>query len=157
MNNNITQVNQIDKEYINNIKNIFYKESMKKDPNKTTPDHKMCRYAALFLSKIINKDLTDHWYVVGGSVWPPFYQSGGFKDKNGEWHGHYWVTNGDIIIDIATKQFGEDEIIITKSNDSRYEKNYTHDEIKRDLKYVSRTVSLWINSTKNKTKNRLKF
>lgn len=146
----------IDKNHIEEIKNKFYKMAKQKNPNNPTPDYKMCRYGALFLSEILKEKTNDLWYVEGGSTWPPFYKTGGFKTKEGEWKGHYWATNGSIIVDIAAKQFGEEEVIITSRDDSRYESNYTKKELKRDLSFVKDTVKEWKKEALKKKTNRLK-
>ena len=145
----------IDRNYIEEIKNKFYKMAKQKNPSNPTPDYKMCRYGALFLAEALKEKTNDLWHVEGGSTWPPFYKTGGFKTKKGEWKGHYWATNGTIIIDIAAKQFGEEEVIITDKKDSRYEEKYTKKELNRDLYFVKDTIKEWKKET-HKKKNRLK-
>jgi hypothetical protein len=138
-----------------------------KDNSAEAPDYKMCRYGAIFLAEILESINPDKWRVEGGATWPPYFKTGGFKTKNGVWEGHYWATNGNIIIDIAVSQFCENEIIITSVSDKRYEANYDKSEIKRDLSDISETIDNWMARTQIKnfkvkqknlnTKNRFRF
>lgn len=112
-------------------------------------DFKMCRYSALLSSLIMNSLADSEWEIRGGSVWYPYFAKGGFFDGD-EWHGHYWITNGIQIVDMAARQFGVHEgYIVTSADDSRYLENFDEDEIVEHMKNVEVTVNRWFRGLKN--------
>lgn len=108
----------------------------------TSPDHGMCRFTAAYLQAFLRQQgLTLR--VAGGSIWPPQFISGGFMDHQGEWHPHYWLTDGHWIYDITASQFGAEPVIITPSTDPRYQENFSPLEIREHLIHVRATVKQW--------------
>lgn len=111
-------------------------------------DRGMSRYSALFLAEALEEVTGQSWIVEGGDVWLPEYPSGGFKDNGGNWNGHYWTTNGNIIVDLTAKQFGAKDIVVTVIDDSRYQANYDESELKDHLEHVERTVNGWLDDAR---------
>lgn len=107
-----------------------------------SPDHGMCRFTAAFLQAFLRKQGLA-LQVAGGSVWPPQFTSGGFMDAHGEWHPHYWLTDGHWIYDITASQFGAEPVIITPLTDPRYQENFSAQEIREHLVHVRATVKQW--------------
>lgn len=110
-----------------------------------SPDHGMCRFTAAFLQAFLRGQGLS-LRVAGGSVWPPQFTSGGFMDAQGEWHSHYWLTDGHWIYDITSSQFGAEPVIITPSTDPRYQENFSAQEIREHLIHVRNTVKQWQSS-----------
>lgn len=108
-----------------------------------TLDENMCRYSSLFVAKCLGKG----WHVAGGEDWEDFYtrelSMGGVVLKDGRRKGHYWATNGGVIVDFAAAQFGFEAIRITHGNSPDYIPNYTKVELRGHLKYVRSTVNKW--------------
>lgn len=107
-------------------------------------DDQMCRFTSLFLAKFLMANAGGKWRVAGGDVWEGRFSTGGYLGNDGNWHGHYWVTNGKTIIDITTEQFGGQKIHIVKASDERYADNYTKSELKEHMSHVKGTVDLWM-------------
>jgi hypothetical protein len=119
-----------------------------KEYNPVTLDFNMCRYTALFLRSAL-KTLTEQtWEIKGGDVWEPKFMSGGIKDQNNEWKGHYWLESRGIIIDLTSSQFGHKDIVITDSDNDLYESNYSKSEISSHMKDVKDSVNQWLKEAK---------
>lgn len=99
----------------------------------------MCRFTSAFLSDVLGWE----WRVAGGD---PKYRGdeAGFFDGQ-MWQGHYWVTNGQQIIDLTANQFGADEIVVTSMEDPRYRANFTPREVDNALCEVEDRVDEWLN------------
>lgn len=110
----------------------------------TTDDCSMCRYTAAFMAEILG----GKWKVAGGAdlqeVNNPHIEPGGFLTPSGERFGHYWATNGTLIIDLAAEQFGADAVIVTGNDDPRYISNYTAEELAEHLNHVEEKVDEWL-------------
>jgi hypothetical protein len=97
----------------------------------------MCRFTALFLAKVLGW----RFDVVGGA---PLYEgdSAGYFDGV-QWHPHYWVTDGERIIDLTADQFGAKPLAIVRVSDARYVTNYTEDELEEALQHVRLRANDW--------------
>lgn len=118
------------------------------EDNSITEDKGMCRYSALFVAEALEEVTGNAWTIEGGDVWLPKHPTGGFKDSKGDWQGHYWTTDGNIIIDLAAKQFGDKEIVVAKDSDQRYCANYDESELNEHIKHVEDTVEDWLNEAR---------
>lgn len=103
----------------------------------------MCRFSATFLANILD----ENWVVAGGE---PLYptddgvnQAGYFDGKS--WHGHYWVTNGELIVDLAASQFGGDKVTVVPVHSPQYRENYSELELEEHLDHVSVRADAWAN------------
>jgi hypothetical protein len=97
----------------------------------------LCRFTAAFLVRM----LKGRWRVKGGEAYLPGDAAGFFDGKN--WHGHYWVTDGQRIVDLTANQFGADPIVITTANDPRYCENYSSRELIEVLQHVAVRARRW--------------
>lgn len=97
----------------------------------------MCRFTAPFLVRILGKK----WYVAGGQANFAGDPAGFFDGK--KWHGHYWVTDGERIVDLTAHQFGAEPIVLTTSADPRYSANYTKGELREAQQHVSIRARKW--------------
>jgi hypothetical protein len=98
----------------------------------------MCRFTSGFLSEVLGWN----WRVQGGD--PNHYgEDAGFFDGT-TWQGHYWVSDGQRIVDLTANQFGAEEIVITSVDDPRYRVNYTPAELADALYEVEDRVEDWL-------------
>lgn len=118
--------------------------SKKSDRVFKTEDESLCRFTSAFLLEVLPELTGEKWEVEGGDKLNVYEPVGGFKDARDKWHGHYWVTNGKVIVDLTAKQFGDKDIIVTSANDKRYHENYTPEELKAHLADVEDTVMDWL-------------
>lgn len=115
-----------------------------------TPDQGMCRFTVAYLQAVLQKHgvkLT----IAGGSPWLPKFPTGGFFASDGKWYGHYWLTDGQYIYDIAASQFGADDVVITPVNDPRYQANFSKEELREHLLRIKKTLSAWKSARNNAT------
>src|SRR5690606_4098612 len=96
----------------------------------------MCRFSALFLAHVLEREVGGTWHVDGGCSEPPDRADlldvdperapGGMADIEGGWRGHYWVVDDgwSTILDITADQFGWPPVLITDAEDRRYRANY---------------------------------
>lgn len=72
-----------------------------------------CLYCAIHLRMMLTK-FTDYTIFVRGGDGSE--EDGGFRDGNGDMHGHYWVEvhtpGGCFIMDITADQFGGNKITV---------------------------------------------
>lgn len=109
----------------------------------------MCRFSSFFLEKV----LAGRWRVAGGERhydWAAqrYTGTGGFFDGD-TWHAHYWVSDGEVIVDLAAGQFGADEILVADASDSRYAANYLPHELKEHRVHVAQRVRSWVTTYKS--------
>lgn len=97
----------------------------------------MCRFTAAFLVLVLGWD----WTVEGGEPSYPGEQAGFFDGKT--WHAHYWVTDGERIVDLTANQFGAEPLIVTSADDERYQENYSYDELAEALHHVNSRARQW--------------
>lgn len=85
----------------------------------------MCRFTAAFLAKTLGPG----WKFDGGTrdyfdwhknAWCERSDGGGFRDRQGQWHSHHWARRGRLIAELTGAQFGEDDVIVTSTDDDRY-------------------------------------
>lgn len=84
----------------------------------------MCRFSSFFLATILGGP----WHVEDGEQhydWSSrsLIGTGGYFDGK-VWNGHYWVTDGRLIVDLAAGQFGGESIQVAAASDERYAANY---------------------------------
>lgn len=97
----------------------------------------MCRFTAAFLVLVLGW----RWTVEGGEPNYPGESAGFFDGK--AWHAHYWVTDGERIVDLTANQFGAAPIIVTSAADERYQENYSYDELADALHHVKTRAQQW--------------
>jgi hypothetical protein len=97
----------------------------------------MCRFTALFLEKMLGRPFE----VMGGA---PLFEgdAAGYFD-GAQWHGHYWVTDGERIVDLTADQFGAEPVVLVRDPDVRYEANYTEEELEDALQHVRLRAGDW--------------
>jgi hypothetical protein len=97
----------------------------------------MCRFTAAFLVLVLGW----RWRVVGGAPNYPGEPTGFFDGK--AWHAHYWVTDGERIVDLTANQFGAVPLIVTSADDERYRENYSYEELADALHHVRSRAQQW--------------
>lgn len=115
-----------------------------------TPDKGMCRFTAAYLQAVL-KQRGFNLAIAGGSPWPPTYPTGGFLASDGQWYGHYWLTDGQYIFDITASQFGAEDIVITPIDDPRYQANFSKQELREHLTRIKNTLASWKKARKTYT------
>lgn len=74
-----------------------------------------CMYACILLQSMIEQFGNCASQIKGGNG----QGDGGFIDRTGAMHGHYWVEaqthDGLIVIDITADQFGEEPVVLAKA------------------------------------------
>jgi hypothetical protein len=102
----------------------------------------MCRYTAAFLAA----EMKPRWRFTGGAQdWIDpvgFVGAGGYFDGR-LWHPHHWVTDGELIIDLAAEQFGGAAIEVIGVDDPRYCANYMKQECADAVRGVAHGVKAW--------------
>lgn len=101
----------------------------------------MCRFSSIFLHPILEDRTGRSWKMVGGETRDG--DVGGMMDSNGEWQPHYWLTDGNMIVDVTADQFGHDPIILTDYADPRYRANLTSLELRWHIADASITPAAW--------------
>lgn len=116
-------------------------------PGKTA-DTGMCRFTAYFLSQLLPQLGYGTWYFTGGDpyvIFPvPAKEEAGYRDIQGEWHAHYWITDGANIIDLACEQFGGPLIYWGKEDNDRYQENYSSEELREHIESIEERVESWL-------------
>lgn len=97
----------------------------------------MCRFTSAFLVLILG----NQWWVGGGEPYATG-KAGGFFDGT-TWHAHYWITDGEFIVDLTANQFGAPAIVFTSTEDSRYFENCTEFELAESLHHVQHRAQEW--------------
>jgi hypothetical protein len=97
----------------------------------------MCRFTASFLVEVLDGP----WRVAGGAPLKEGDAAGYFDGAT--WHPHYWVTDGQRIVDLCATQFGGTDIILASCDDDRFAANYTPEELAEALEHVSDRTEQW--------------
>ncbi len=120
---------------------VLWKMEKGRENPEEMPSRGMCRFSAIFIKEILSARTGNEWRICGGGD-----QTGGMKNTNGEWCGHYWLQNRDkdILADITSDQFGWDEIIITDPYDARYNNNFSEEQLKDHLSHARVTPRKWL-------------
>ncbi|KWU17753.1 hypothetical protein [Burkholderia cenocepacia] len=102
----------------------------------------MCRYTAAFLAC----QMKPRWRFAGGAQdWRDgtgLVGDGGYFDGSA-WHPHHWVTDGELIVDLAATQFGGAAIEVVPVNDARYCGNYLRRDCVEAVRGVSQGLKEW--------------
>lgn len=96
----------------------------------------MCRHTSLFLLRLLESAGVKGWTVGGGLMRK--------LDDKGEHPSdvHYWLENGNEILDITADQFGWDPIVRTDLTDPRYVREPARCK-KKEVSSLVRTITLW--------------
>jgi hypothetical protein len=97
----------------------------------------MCRFTSAFLVLVLGWQ----WEMSGGEPTYPGETAGFFDGE--AWHAHYWVTDGERIVDLTANQFGQAPIIVTSTADERYSENCSEDELGEALYHVMQRARQW--------------
>lgn len=119
-------------------------ETWKIERNRDTsapPSASMCRFTAIFLKPILEENTGRRWKIAGGYEW--MGDNGGMIDPHGVWRSHYWLTDGETIVDITADQFGHHPVIVTDHQDVRYRANFSSAEIRRHVADANLTPAAW--------------
>lgn len=119
------------------------------------PSTGMCRLSTLFLLRVLEQELpAGGWQCLGGcsdatdeDVDPNLGLPGGYRDSNGDWSGHYWISDGgfELIIDVTADQFGGDPVVVAEDvPDGAYRENYAPAAVTERMKDVRDRVAAWM-------------
>lgn len=97
----------------------------------------MCRFTSAFLVLILGNE----WWVTGGEPYGAGERAGFFDGSN--WHAHYWITDGELIVDLTANQFGAPSIVVTTAEDLRYSENCSDGELSESLLHVQDRANEW--------------
>jgi hypothetical protein len=103
----------------------------------------MCRFTSSFLVAVLGAP----WRVAGGGCRyddrsDDVVSVGGFYDGRA-WQAHYWVTDGERIVDLTASQFGAEDVLVTSADDPRYDANYLPQECRAALNGVQARAGQW--------------
>lgn len=119
------------------------------------PAKDMCKLSTVALLEWLkDNDISDEkrlWRMACGSKFDPEFKGmftsnfdGGMRDNNDEFHGHVWATDGQLIIDLTSDQFGyKDKVAISDIHDSRYRENITPPEMSTPIANFLRPGIKW--------------
>lgn len=119
------------------------------------PSTGMCRLSTLFLLRVLDQEIPrGGWQCLGGcpdaadeDVDPALGMPGGYRDSNGDWSGHYWVTDGDFefVLDVTADQFGGDAVVVVEDvSGGSYRANYDPGAVLERMKDVRSRVAEWL-------------
>lgn len=109
----------------------------------------MCRFTSAFLALALKRA---GWRFDGGSPdvfdweakrWTTSSAGGGFRGRDGRWHGHHWVRRKDVIVDLTAAQFGDEPVLITSISDPRYRSTLNPLSRSEALRDVSGRAKEW--------------
>jgi hypothetical protein len=103
----------------------------------------MCRFTAAFLAAVLGAP----WRAAGGGCLyeletEEVVSVGGFFD-GAAWQAHYWVTDSARIVDLTAGQFGAEPILVTSTNDPRYDANFLERDCVQALAGVQARAQQW--------------
>lgn len=123
--------------YISNGQNFFL-DKRKEIPDPLSTD--MCRHTTLFLLNLLQAAADNTWKVAGGFA--NFADSPGVFEQSGRWGQHWWLSDGELLLDLTADQLGWPDVVVAEANDSRY---FAQPKLSK-RSYVStlaRTVGQW--------------
>jgi hypothetical protein len=109
----------------------------------------MCRYTSIFLKSLLNSGTQRSWRLAAGK--PLSRESEGTKDgyfgfctSSGLFFDHCWVQSVDLIVDITSDQFGDEEVIITSIDDPRYHSNLEEADLWSEIARLAHRPEQWL-------------
>jgi hypothetical protein len=101
--------------YINHGQRFFLN---KRAEIPTPVSQDMCRHTTLFMLQLLEQAGDKRWLVAGGFI--NHRNDPGIYGESGLWLQHWWLENGEHILDLTADQFGWECVVLAPVTDARY-------------------------------------